>query len=1285
MIFGCIQVSNAMEIKGHIDGIDGENIGIRYDGDFSGSIGDMAKVTFIQIDGSERVIGKWKIVSGQGRLSTAKPIEVFEKPGIGQNVVVYGSGETIEPSLPVVQPSGKEPKPIKPELDPNKPNSINPNHPKVATLIKEWISSAEPPMNATDGANARYEHYGRWVGEGINGIIGKVTANPDDVAGRTPEKYVWDKRDKLDSVDHCTLGEYVIAKLKNSSIDHCKGRYKLKKGKQRNKQVEELIKKSRGLWERGKLDEAIKTAKKASEIVPKDTKIAKIHTAMQKQKKIIDKKLNTVSSNIKNNKLKEAEAELARASRISTEYPGYKKAKKELEDAKTKAKEERKRNKQADELLKKARELWRKGDLSKAIETMKKASRIVPNDAKVAKTAAAMKRQKKIMDNALSECGNFIGQGEFKKAERTLKKAERISNNYPPYVKMLDKLRNVKEKFDRIKNIIEEAKQQWIRKQSPSAITKLDKVLTIDPRHKEAANLKKEWEKILRDHEKTSKPNWDNGCYNGENIGGATLQWTLRDPPPYSGLTPICSDRDGKLWILNNHISQIIKGKLNRYGCYSGSTVKTKNRDYRGTLCRPKGYNENTEDKPKRPDRPNQVNGTLWDVWGPIPYGYGKKCFTQAEVVVHMRPEAKKDKDGWYARKNGGSMKPTGKSCTKSGSSVDPSSGHVVVTDVVGLGKKQAEKKLKEIGLKTKIALGDQAPSKKNGLKVQKSIPSMGTSLKRGSTVTLVVHPPFVDRRTVPSLTGDTESEVIKKIKNAGLIPRVRKVKASSASQSGKMSSVKPSSGTEILAGSTVFVDVFDTYDGGSESDPWVDKVVSFIHPPGSSDEGYEADIALGPPTTAKFVAIDKPEIIIFAFTDNVVVDGEGNDLKLHEYVNGDSPVEVFVSADNTRYISLGKTAKSAEYDLANYNLSTVRYVKLVGLGDGGAAKGYDLMAIEALNSSPDRTIIFVDDVEDFGSKSSKKEAKCAKYNECLTEMIQEIQQLSLNMASGQSMSFGCKYLGLGQAFAKVAQDANSDGCTIEGNYAHTGDMIKATAEQMCAGLSIAFDVNTILGCRGIGKKVSSSHEMQKKYHTNSYHLIDIQTNRSGGTEFTYSVDHINKKGGAIKFNLNLSQGKFSSDIKWDFLKDIQTLNKGEVIPFKIEHAFYDLRENNKWRDELVKFDFSISWSNEKFLPKVIEKQQLWQHPDTTSQEGGLYLTFSRLKNGIDNHFVELKKSFINNSERNQIAIEVKFKITKSPYSINFKLPKTEFVVLYVFERDDSFNSSHIKNKKGNL
>lgn len=79
--------------------------------------------------------------------------------------------------------------------------------------------------------------------------------------------------------------------------------------------------------------------------------------------------------------------------------------------------------------------------------------------------------------------------------------------------------------------------------------------------------------------------------------------------------------------------------------------------------------------------------------------------------------------------------------------------------------------------------------------------------------------------------------------------------------------------------------------------------------------------------------------------------------------------------------------------------------------------------------------------------------------------MMQQIQQLSLKIAAGQSSPLGCKYLGLGQAMVGGSRDANSAGCPIAGNYEHAGDMIKEQAPQMCGGQAILFDIDTLPGC----------------------------------------------------------------------------------------------------------------------------------------------------------------------------------------------------------------------------
>ena len=106
------------------------------------------------------------------------------------------------------------------------PGALNPNtHPEVASNIREWLSVAEPPENATDGAKLRYNEWGVKLGSVAGGIIKGTPGKPDDVGVRTSSEYLWGLRSKLDSVDHCTLEEFVMIRLEDKSTSHCAGRY----------------------------------------------------------------------------------------------------------------------------------------------------------------------------------------------------------------------------------------------------------------------------------------------------------------------------------------------------------------------------------------------------------------------------------------------------------------------------------------------------------------------------------------------------------------------------------------------------------------------------------------------------------------------------------------------------------------------------------------------------------------------------------------------------------------------------------------------------------------------------------------------------------------------------------------------------------------------------------------------------------------------------------------------------------------------------------------------------
>ena len=104
------------------------------------------------------------------------------------------------------------------------PNALDPTDPDVANLIRQWTSTAKPPQNAVPGSNWRYDPFGRAVGSGP-GVRTISTHDSVDYGGGTPEARAWHLRKELDSIDHCTLEEYVVARLKNESINHCAGRY----------------------------------------------------------------------------------------------------------------------------------------------------------------------------------------------------------------------------------------------------------------------------------------------------------------------------------------------------------------------------------------------------------------------------------------------------------------------------------------------------------------------------------------------------------------------------------------------------------------------------------------------------------------------------------------------------------------------------------------------------------------------------------------------------------------------------------------------------------------------------------------------------------------------------------------------------------------------------------------------------------------------------------------------------------------------------------------------------
>jgi hypothetical protein len=173
--------------------------------------------------------------------------------------------------------------------------------------------------------------------------------------------------------------------------------------------------------------------------------------------------------------------------------------------------------------------------------------------------------------------------------------------------------------------------------------------------------------------------------------------------------------------------------------------------------------------------------------------------------------------------------------------------------------------------------------------------------------------------------------------------------------------------------------------------DPYVDEVVDFWAGAdgflGGWDKGnynipVSPDVVLGA-SDGWFISITPGDWVIFAFTDNTMIDGPGPDIAIREIGNnaGQEKAEIWVSAvnDGVQFTSLGIVASQGPgvnpilyLDLADIGFTEpVGYVK-VSDGVGGAAPGFDLDSITAVNAGQvvvDATIDFDPDTLNLGSK----------------------------------------------------------------------------------------------------------------------------------------------------------------------------------------------------------------------------------------------------------------------------------------------------------------------------
>ncbi len=91
------------------------------------------------------------------------------------------------------------------------------NDPRVQAAIDEWLRIAIPTTAATKPGHWSFDEWGHLLGPGIT-----ITGNP---TGVTRHEFMWGKRAKYDSLNACTLAEFIDRRLAGRGLEGCdKGR-----------------------------------------------------------------------------------------------------------------------------------------------------------------------------------------------------------------------------------------------------------------------------------------------------------------------------------------------------------------------------------------------------------------------------------------------------------------------------------------------------------------------------------------------------------------------------------------------------------------------------------------------------------------------------------------------------------------------------------------------------------------------------------------------------------------------------------------------------------------------------------------------------------------------------------------------------------------------------------------------------------------------------------------------------------------------------------------------------
>lgn len=90
------------------------------------------------------------------------------------------------------------------------------NDPQVQSLMDQWLRTATPVIAASRPGHFSYSEWGQIKGPGIT-----IAGAPNHPAGWSRHQSMWAVRMKFDSLNLCTLGEFVERQIAGKSMDGC--------------------------------------------------------------------------------------------------------------------------------------------------------------------------------------------------------------------------------------------------------------------------------------------------------------------------------------------------------------------------------------------------------------------------------------------------------------------------------------------------------------------------------------------------------------------------------------------------------------------------------------------------------------------------------------------------------------------------------------------------------------------------------------------------------------------------------------------------------------------------------------------------------------------------------------------------------------------------------------------------------------------------------------------------------------------------------------------------------